>query len=289
MYLVKQIKRNALIALHRHWSSAMGIAVVSLLLSFLFLTLEQLCSQWCSWSVLTDFPQASGAVVDAFPRLSPTAMAVFGGIWVIYLLLSAPLRLGIVDWFYRLGGGHAEDVTVVTGYFSGWKRLGKAVCLRVSLFFRGLFWALAFLGLPLSGLFLSQQAKQIEGTELYGWIADGLGVLSWALVLLLGILYLCWLSRYYLAELILVDEPEISIGLAIRRSVYYSKGWRLKIISLRLSMLGWQLLDLLILPQLFTMGYRLTAKGLLGRIVFEAKRREQAALHNQNAEAQDPQ
>ena len=94
--------------------------------------------------------------------------------------------------------------------------------------------------------------------------------------------------RYALAKYAVAADDDISAWKAIGYSVKLTKDRRLDFLILEISLLGWRILDFLILPRLFTTPYILTVYSLYARYLIELDNMEKAEKQKA-AEHQQPQ
>lgn len=273
MKLRRLIKQNARRALQRHWSRAAAIALVALIFCFLFVTIEMLLSAVFGLSAYVDPSATPDLYLDDLPNVSPVAMAVTLTVAALYFLVLTPLTMGLLRWFFMLGDGKAEPTAAIFDYFHTASLFWRVLWLQICLFFRRLFWSAAFLIPPAAMIYFADLWRQKGDTDLESVLSLGLLLSGVLLLLLLGGFLLIWLMRYYLAEYALIADPTLTAREAIRKSVRLCHGRRAELLVLELSLIGWRLLDLLILPRLFTLPYRYTVQGLYAHYLIEVARR----------------
>ncbi len=273
MKLRRLIKQNARRALQRHWSRAASIALVALIFCFLFVALEMLLSAVFGLPAYVDPFATPDIYLDDLPNVSPVAMAVSFAVAGLYFLVLTPLSMGVLRWFFLLGDGKVEPTAVILHYFHAAGPFWRVLWLKVCLFFRRLLWSVAFLIVPAVMLYFADLWRQKGDTDLESVLSLGLMLSGLLLLMLLGAFLLIWLMRYYLAEYTLITDPELTAREAIRQSVRLCHGRRTELLVLELSLLSWRVLDLLILPRLFTLPYRYTVKGLYAHYLLEVAKR----------------
>ncbi|HWP51084.1 MAG TPA: DUF975 family protein [Clostridia bacterium] len=274
MKLRRLIKQNARRALQRHWSRAAAIALIALIFCFLFVALEMLLSSLFGLSAYVDPFATPELFIDDMPNVTPVAMAVAFVVAVLYFLVLAPLTLGLMRWFFLLGDGKAEHTMAIFDYFLTAAQFWRVLWLKVCLFFKRLLWSVVFLAGPIVMIYFADIWRRKGDTDFESLLSLGLMLSGILLLVLLGTFLLIWLMRYYLAEYALINDRNLTAREAIRRSVHLSHGRLTQLMVLELSLLGWRILDFLILPRLFTLPYRYTVRGLYAHYLIEVAQRE---------------
>lgn len=274
MKLRRLIKQNARRALQRHWSRAAAIALVALIFCFLFVTLEMLLSAVFGSPAFVDPFATPELYIDDLPNVSPIAMSVTFLVATLYFLVLAPLSLGVMRWFFLLGDGKVEPTVSIFEYFLSAAQFWRVLWLQVCLFLRRLLWSALFLTGPLALIYLAELWQKKGDTDLESVLSLGLMLIGFSLLALLGAFLMIWLMRYYLAEYALINDGNLTAREAIRQSISLSRGRQTEFLVLELSILGWRILDFLILPRLFTLPYRYTVKGLYAHYLIEVVKRD---------------
>lgn len=278
MKLRRLIKQNARRALQRHWSRAAAIALVALIFCFLFVTLEMLLSAVFGSPAFVDPFATPELYIDDLPNVSPIAMSVTFLVATFYFLVMAPLSLGVMRWFFLLGDGKVEPTVSIFEYFLSAAQFWRVLWLQVCLFLKRLLWSALFLTGPLALIYLAELWQQKGDTDLESVLSLGLMLIGFSLLALLGAFLMIWLMRYYLAEYALINDGNLTAREAIRQSISLSRGRQTEFLVLELSLLGWRILDFLILPRLFTLPYRYTVKGLYAHYLIEVAKRDLGEL-----------
>lgn len=274
MKLRRLIKQNARRALQRHWSRAAAIALIALIFCCLFVALEMLLSAVFGLPAFVDPLATPGFYIDDLPNVSPVAMAVTLSVAALYFLVLTPLSLGLMRWFFLLGDGKVEPTVAIFEYFLSAAQFWRALWLQIGLFFRRLLWSVLFLAAPAALIYFAGIWRQRGDTDLESVLSLGLMLVGVLLLVLLGAFLLIWLMRYYLAEYALINDGDLTAREAIRQSVRLSRGRLTELLVLELSLLGWRILDFLIVPRLFTLPYRCTVKGLYAHYLIEVAKRD---------------
>lgn len=269
MKLRRLIKQNARRALQRHWSRAAAITLVALIFCFLFVALEMLLSAVFGLPAYVDPFATPELYIDDLPNVSPVAMVVTLTVAALYFLVLAPLSLGLMRWFFLLGDGRVEPTVAIFEYFLSSTMFWRVLWLQVCLFFKRLMWSITFLAGPVTLIYFADIWRQKGDTDLESVLSLGLMLSGILLLVLLGAFLLIWLMRYNLAEYALINSSELTAKESIHRSVQLSRGRLTELLVFELSLLGWRILEFLILPRLFTLPYRYTVKGLYAHYLFE--------------------
>lgn len=281
MKLRRLIKENASRALRFHWCRATSIALIALIFCSIFVSLEGLLSAVFGLPAFVDPFATPELHIDDIPNVSPVAMAIMGIISVLYFAVLSPLAMGIMRWFFFIGDGRAESTITIFEFFFTPSQFWKAIWLRMSLFFRRLLWSVVFLAVPVTLIYLADMWRHKGATDIESVLSLGFMFAGCVLFVLLGVFLLIWFMRYYLAEYMLISDSELSVSEAISQSARISRGRCAELLMLELSMVGWRIVDLLIIPRLFTMPYRFTVKGLYAHYLLELSKRDQAAAQSE--------
>lgn len=213
---------------------------------------------------LVDVSGTPSVAIDDLPNVSPAAMwsvSIFAGLSV---LLMTPLSLGLTGWCCALVRGDRAAPGRVLYFFSGVRLFWKALFLRAVLFVRKGLWAVLFLWFPAGAFFLFLFAGRQEG----GWGGFLCRAGAWGaggLFLLLTGIWFWFCQRYALSLAALAAQPELSVHAAVRSSVRAMRRHEGEFLILRLSLAGWRLSELLILPALWTLPYRTTVYALYAK------------------------
>lgn len=269
MKLRMLIKKNARTALRRHWCRACAIALIMIIFWAVFVSLQELIAEVFGIAGFVDIFSTPDIVLDDIPNISPVAIMITIALFLLFVMVITPLKLGVIRWFYLLTDGKAEPTISIFEYFFTAKGFFKAVLLRLSLFVRRVFWSVIFLAPPIAMISFGILWGEQTAGNIQTVMSASLKIIGCLLFLLLGLFLSIWLMRYYLAEFMLVGDNEISVGKAISRSIYVSQKRKTEFLVLELSLLGWRILDMLILPRLFTVPYITSVKGLYARYLSE--------------------
>lgn len=278
MRLRKLIKTNARRALCSNWTRAAAISLVALVLSLMFLILEGIVQSAIGIELFSDPFQTPDFFLDDIPNASAAAVLTVSAAALLYVVIMAPFELGVVRWFYRLGDARVEEASAVFEFFGSARAFIKPSLLRFSVLGRCACWLAVFTAAPTALLVFAGLSADRSLTDLQGFLSSAMGACGVALLTLSVLLWAVWCMRYYLADIALAEDIRRSVGEAVRRSVHTMRGHRLELALFEVSMLGWRLLDVLVLPRLYTLPYRQTARGLYARYLFEMAKRARAQV-----------
>jgi len=215
-------------------------------------------------------------------------MAVTLVLGFICLLATTPLGLGAARWFYYLTDGKALPVNELFDSFTEFRKFSRALWLWIILFLRRVFWTAVFLVVPVVMVSLGEYWRIESSRDIEMLLAVAIEVLGSILLVLMGWFLLVWLRRYALVKFVVAAEDDISAWKAIKYSVKLTKGRKVELLMLEISLLGWRLLDIFLLPKLFTKPYILTVYSLYTRYLIELDKME-AAEKEKHAEQQNKQ
>jgi uncharacterized membrane protein len=268
MNLRRQLKTNAKKALSGHWGRAVGITALTAAVWLVLFTVQGLVFFLLGIRVNIGLILGGG--------LLPREHLHLAAVCILFALLGAaaqlPLRLGVLGWFYRLGGGEPPEIFAVFDHFSPPLSFGRALWLyaRIAL---GI-WLRASAVFLLCGVLSAAIWTGLYAMALSPQSAVVM-IASWLLGLCLFAVGIMWLliacQRYFLAPYLLAARPGLRAGQAIRLSAQGAKGHKTALAVFALSFWGWRILAAIIPPLgLYTLPYRLAASGLYARYLIEA-------------------
>ncbi|MEG2203981.1 MAG: hypothetical protein RRY21_02350, partial [Oscillospiraceae bacterium] len=145
MSLRKLMKLNARRALRGNWSRACAIVLLCFAVLLLFLLLEGLLTAVLDLPAFLDLTDTPDVALDDLPNASPLALTVLTSLSLLCLMVSAPLELGALRWYYRLGDARIDEVSAVFEYFSSLRLFFRAFWLRIHVGVRSALWLCLFL------------------------------------------------------------------------------------------------------------------------------------------------
>ena len=281
------IKKNAKIALKGRWGAAAGAFAFVLGVALLLAVVEQ---TFLRVFVPPPFPADIGQVIDyayflqlllsySLAELFVTAMAL-----TLFLLLFAPLILGLTRWFYLLIQEERPVFLDIFYFFENARRYGRSVWYLVQLCLRAFGWGVVFLSLPGGLMSICVRFLRIETLSRQAGAAASAGVvLALGLFLLMALLYAIYLSKYSLAAYLLCESDEISVREAFRTSIQYTRGYRGVKFLFTLSFIGWYLLlpITFFLALLFVVPYHSAGKAVFARYLVEKNRYREPQITRQ--------
>jgi len=273
MRLRRLIKKNAALALRRHWCRAAAISLLTLLFWAVPATLEQLVMTAFNIASFVDV-SAPGLMLDNMPNTAPAAMAIMLAIGVLSFFVIAPLTIGAVRWFYNITDGKALATVEIFEYFFSVKSWARVIWFYVLLFVKKLIWTVIFLAAPIAMIFGGNFWRQQASRDIEMLLSVGIEIFGGVLFLLLGWFWLMWMQRYALARYILSYADSLTAGKAIKLSENVARGRLLELLILDLSLIGWRIADIFVVPRLFTMPYINTVYSLYTRYYIEMQIRE---------------
>lgn len=270
MNLRQKIKFDARRALNGGWPKAICLVLLSLGITTLFSVLEELfiliTHTTHYWSLLTAAqitPQMLLSLLEG--PLLISALLIF-----LSVFISAPLNLGLARWYYNRTNGEYEPVSSVFHYFSQGRLLWRSIWYAVQLFVRSWLWGLLFF-VPGTAVGTITLVSVLRAGDQLDLLWGSLGVLCTFLLLAAGgILYSICIQRYFLSAFYLARNPELSARRAICQSVAATRYHRGELFLFELSFIGWKLVNILILPQLYTVPYLFQARAIYARFLMEA-------------------
>ncbi len=270
MNLRQQIKRNAKAALAGHWGRAIAIFFLIVAVWLLFMGIQQVLM------LILHLEISPQVIMDK--RNMPSKLIVIAIVtnvlYVISLFVFSPMLLGVVGWFYELGGGKPEPIPTVFDFFGSFPSILKAVWLYLNITIRGWLWALLTMvpvGLVSLILWRALNAMAISAHSAVMLMVACI----WGLVVCLTTAFFVIIiyQRYFLVPYLILSMPELSVGDAIRLSVQGTKGERTKLAVFHISFYGWTFLGIVLWPLLlYVVPYKLTAYGLYARYLVCAKK-----------------
>lgn len=226
------VKNSARAALRGRWPEAIAVSCTGL---FSLLIMFFLCS-----------------VVPVYTDKN-LAYATAGFTFVFSVLVISPLFLGIVRYFWRLTDGAGDDISAAFYYFGAKKRYFRALKLTFVVGWRVVA-ACAVCMLPYL------VANTLSGTWFYQLLDQEIPLWAANLVLIESFLYIVgvicailYISRYYLVAVIAAMDEELLLLEAVHISCMVSRRSGSAFISLLVSLLGWMLLTVFMLPALYTL------------------------------------
>lgn len=263
----KEIKKASCLCLRGHYGAAGLLAVMPFLLSAAVSGTEWLVSRLLNVSYFADAAHTAGYYFDDTLRLTLQPLALLIGFGILELLLTAPLRLGIRQWFLRLSADDAPVVSAVFRPYTRLRRILKAFWLRLTLLLRcAVLWVAAAMPALLVWVLYAFSGELFSSA--YPWIRTLLFLAFLVTFLTCQVLYFYWRLRYFLAEYLYLVYP-CKIREAVKLSVRIMKGKKNAVFSFYLSCIPLVLLALLILPAWYALPRLYAAQAGYARALIE--------------------
>lgn len=276
------LKKNSKLALKGSWGRAILLLLITMGVSVLVPTLRQIATSVFVpapvFSNPTMEPPFSGDFFNAFVetfRISWVEWVIIVVSGILSLLLSVPLSLGVVRWFYNIVHGRSLPITEAFHFFETGRTLWRAIWYEINVSIRCGLWAILFYCVPSSilGVSIYYLSGNGEPDRSAAAVATTGIFLSVVLFLLATIFYAACICRYALAPYLLSESDDVTVKSAIRSSIAYTKGYRFSLMWFSLSFIGWFLLLIPALPVVFyVFPYCNTAVAMYSRYIIEKNR-----------------
>ena len=188
---------------------------------------------------------------------------------LVSLIFVAPMTLGTADWFMSCTDGQDNGAAHIFWPF-GCKKFWGSMVLFVVTYLISLFWSVLFLALPggligyaVYSLYYLNLSPILQTLTIVGLAA---GVLFLLVVLVFLVIFL---SRYWLAIFLMGKKYGKGPFKALAMSVRITKGHRFETFGFALSFLPWMLLNVFVIPMLFTIPYATMSMALYTRYLVE--------------------
>lgn len=264
--LRRKLKYNAKRALTKGWGSAIAILFLFLSVEILFSIVSTMSAYVMGVNGVFDILNTPEIFLDDIPDISFIAVVFNTILMVGYIILTVPLKIGQDFWYYNLTAGTTMDVTSIFVCFASFRRFFRALALRLNIYIRKLFWILVLYALPtvalFCGAFVLNRDNSFSNQE--ALIGTTLIFCSVTLYGLFTIIACIIFQKYFLAPYYLYDDS-ISVRRAISLSIKASKGEKTIIFLYHFSFIGWYLLNVFIVPMLYTAPYIQTSRAMYAR------------------------
>ena len=270
------IKKNARVALKGRWGVAIGIFALAFGVSVLLAWAEFMALRlFAPYPFYYQPPGDYAYYLRALLSYNPAELIITGVALLLYLLILAPLFLGITRWFYLLIQEEKATFTELFHFFESLRRYCKAVWYTVQITMRTLAWGIVFMILPAGVMSASIRFLRLEALSRQARSAASVGViLAFGLLLLASLLYAIYINKYALTPYLLCESDHVSVRQAFRTSIRYTKGYRGIKLLFTLSFIGWYLLSpfTLFLILLFVIPYHSAGAAVFARYLVEKNR-----------------
>lgn len=200
---------------------------------------------------------------------------------VVSLLVTVPILLGVLEWFWNLTEGKKTDVGDVFAWYGEGRLYLKSVLFGLNVGIRMLLWGVLTCGVPFAMLIAGNYyASRVHpyGTALLA--TDVQRILIAALLYLFGflllvggfLLFVFIVSRYIPALYLLIEDKTRKPSQVIRDSIKYSRSFRWEYTKFIASFIGWGIFCIFIFPALFAAPYFLSSLSLFTKHVIYSQR-----------------
>ena len=276
MSFYEVIKKNARLALQGKWRGAIGVFALAFGVAGALVWAEK-----TALSIFVPYPFQNQPPADyahylrALLSYSPLELVITAISMVLFLLILAPVLLGITRWFYVLIQGRQAAFVEVFYFFESLRRYGRAIWYTVQLIARTLAWGVVFMILPGGVMGVSVYFLRMEGLARQTRTAASAGVmLAFGMLALAVLLYAIHINKYALAAYLLCESDDVSVMQAFGTSAKYTKGYRGIKLLFTISFAGWYLISPLtfFLLLLFVIPYHAAGETVFARYLVEKNR-----------------
>ncbi len=263
------LKDNAKRALIGQWSPAIAIVLLLAGVGLLFSLFEMVCTIALDLPGFMDILNTPEVFWDDVMGRSGVVFGISTLTLVLSYVILTPLKLGELGWYYEAGKHQQEGISSIFEYFGSVKLYMRSVLLDLTIGVR----------VALVGIVLLIPASVCFAAGSYMWQSDTapmekmlvLGIYLGGMVLTaVGIFFtMIYKKRFFLAPYLVVSNPDITIGKAIKVSIVATKGRQCSLLLFDLSFIGWFLLSMLVLPLLYVRPYLGVSRGLYARYLIE--------------------
>lgn len=250
-----QSKYNGLKALKGSWIKAI---IIMLIIGLLYFGVSKLEDAYRNILGIQDISDSG------LPNITPLSLLISLCFTAILFLIMSPLILGMTEWYWNMTNGEPSEIGDIFGWYGSLKLYGKSLLLRINVGVRKLLWGLITCGIPAAIvaageyylLKVNTNSRTLSGTDMQNLLFGGILAFFGATLMLGGIfLYVYIISRYILANFLLVEDNSRKIGNVVRDSIKYTKTYRWELTKFVLSFAGWFISCIAILPALYVIPY----------------------------------
>ncbi len=189
--------------------------------------------------------------------LSSVTNALIASVLLLLLLcfLFAPLVLGLVRMCWHIANGNAASPEEIFFYFTAGHNYIRAITLALHIFVRGFLINTVFSIPAYTALLLSnREFYKAFGSTMPPW-GSSLTVVSTVLSILAFIGTVLVMLRYFAAPFFAVCDENMKEKTAISQSLVVSSKTYSEVFGFALTLIGWILLCLLVIPAIFVLPY----------------------------------
>ena len=253
-----QIKRFGKNFLKNRWGKALVILAVIVSASLVMSTLEQILRLVLDIPMQVPAAEGQGWVFNAsLPSMIITAARILIG-----FLVTAPLSLGVVRWFWDVTADIDAPVADVFRDYASADAFFKSIGFYLNMNIRMTLYAILFTFPGFIGALLAfPEVQDLIGVAFPVETVELITALA-AVYLILSIVFLIpVLARYFFAAMIYASENSTA-NEAIRKSILVSKGRKGRIVTFVFSFAGWALFCVFAIPYLYFYPYYVSSKAV---------------------------
>jgi len=215
-------------------------------------------------------------LAEDYVSLSVATFALFFVFMLLDILVS-PVHLGALKLFWSLAAQGDHSIAAMFCFFDSAKAYLRMVWYFISMSARAAGWALIFYSLPTAALakaVFTLRSQDDSIPPVTAMVATAGLVFSVLLLLLVSILFIIHMHRYALAHLLLFEDENLKVRTAIKISVEYMRGYKVRMLMLSVKLLGWVLLTLITFgaAYLYAGPYIHASYALFGRLIIDENR-----------------
>ena len=178
------------------------------------------------------------------------------------LLLTVPLNLGVLRWFWRTALGADDSVGNVFYYYTNSRLYFRAVAFYLLFILRVLIIGfLAFLPGYVAAVLTDENFYKLIGVQAPE-VINTFYALQYCLLIIGAVLFVPLIMRYFPAPVLLFSHEGLSPNRVYKVAARISSGRKVEFASLILSFFGWLVLSLLGVTIVFTLPYFLGTVAL---------------------------
>lgn len=279
-----KVKSNAKVILKSNWLKAIGILLIVFFLATAISSLETALKK------AFNLPDQLNFTTSESPRLMwssiinyfESTMLVSLIFSVFTFILTTPLLLGQVEWYWNLTERKPQGIEGIFTWFGSLHLFIKSIWLKINIALRLIPWFLLTLALPYSIIFISMRFLLLysdTGVELAASV-----MMIFGLILLpCGAALLLYVSaKYFLASYILVEDSTRKVNRCVRDSIQFTRGLRSDIFTFWLSFAGWFILCVFLLPMVYVLPYFYSSSAVYAKYIIYSRRLSEAGSKKEN-------
>lgn len=261
--LFSALKSNAKRAMRGNWGKAIGILFLLIAVKGMFAVLQAVLDIFYG-APLDNIP-ADVDITQFMTTLTP--YLAFMGLLYFLSWLVYPIRIGVKGWYTRLVYERETPIGAIFSFFESGRLYARSLWFSINLGIRTAFWGILIFLVPAAAAgcvsFVSEQSSLFALLTLMTVIIS----------IIMSVVFCIVICRYFLAPYLLSIDESLTANQAIKKSIAYTKGFRMDIFLFYLSFFGWFLLSVFVLPLLYVLPYFETSTAMLARYIVEYNQR----------------